>query len=125
MTSKIPIVFVHATDPVGAGFVKSLARPGGHVTGFAGLGDVPAKYLELFKETLPELRRVLVLHGRRGPLAETYLRHYRQAADTQAGGARGSGNRRTSSASSRRSEAARSPASSMNRPTSGRSSRPF
>jgi len=60
-TAAIPVVFVHVTDPVADGLVTSLARPGGNLTGFAGLGDVPAKRLELFKELVPRLRRVLVL----------------------------------------------------------------
>src|ERR1700741_4777588 len=53
-TRTIPIVFAHAVDPVGAGFVDSLARPGGNVTGFVlfeyGIG---AKWLELLKEIAP------------------------------------------------------------------------
>jgi putative ABC transport system substrate-binding protein len=60
-TSEIPVVFVHVTDPVADGLVSSLPRPGGNLTGFAGLGDVPAKRLELFKELVPRLRRVIVL----------------------------------------------------------------
>jgi len=60
-TAEIPVVFLHVTDPVADGYVKSLARPGGNLTGFIGLGEVPGKQLELFKEILPELRRVLVI----------------------------------------------------------------
>jgi putative ABC transport system substrate-binding protein len=60
-TSTIPIVFGGASDPVASGFVGSLARPGGNITGasnvFAQLG---AKRLELLKETLPEVTRVAV-----------------------------------------------------------------
>jgi putative ABC transport system substrate-binding protein len=60
-TAEIPVVFLHVTDPVADGYVKSLARPGGNLTGFIGLGEVPGKQLELFKEILPGLRRVLVI----------------------------------------------------------------
>jgi putative tryptophan/tyrosine transport system substrate-binding protein len=58
----VPIVFAHAVDPVGGGFVDSLARPGGNATGFVyyeyGMG---AKWLELLKEIAPSVTRVAVL----------------------------------------------------------------
>jgi ABC-type uncharacterized transport system substrate-binding protein len=61
-TNAVPIVFVVVPDPVGAGFVDSLARPGGNTTGFAifeyGIG---AKWLELLKEIAPRIKRVAVL----------------------------------------------------------------
>ena len=61
-TRTVPIVFVNIVDPVGAGFVDSLAQPGGNATGFIlyeyGLS---AKWLELLKEIAPELKRVAVL----------------------------------------------------------------
>jgi putative ABC transport system substrate-binding protein len=61
-TRSVPIVFAHAVDPVGAGFVDSLARPGGNATGFIlfeyGIG---AKWLELLKEFAPRVTRVAVL----------------------------------------------------------------
>jgi putative tryptophan/tyrosine transport system substrate-binding protein len=60
-TSEIPVVFLHATDPAADGFVKSLARPGGNMTGFVGLRKLPDKQMELFKEIVPRLHRVLVL----------------------------------------------------------------
>ncbi len=61
-TSTIPIVFYDVTDPVGAGLVASLARPGGNITGFSGIEAVLAgKRLELLKETIPKLSRVAVL----------------------------------------------------------------
>jgi len=62
-TTAIPIVMIHADDPVGNGFVHSLAHPGGNLTGqavFAWEGWY-AKKLELFKELVPHLSRVLVL----------------------------------------------------------------
>jgi putative ABC transport system substrate-binding protein len=82
MTSEIPVVFVHATDPVEAGFVRSYGRPGGNLTGFAGVGDVPAKWLQLFKEVVPRLRRLLLVFNPRDPLAPRYLREFREAAAT-------------------------------------------
>jgi putative ABC transport system substrate-binding protein len=61
-TSKIPIVMAQDNDPLGAGFVASLARPGGNVTGLANLAaELSGKQLELLKELLPKLMRVLVL----------------------------------------------------------------
>jgi putative tryptophan/tyrosine transport system substrate-binding protein len=61
-TKTIPIVFYSVTDPVGAGIVDSLARPGGNITGFTTIEAVLAgKRLELLKETLPKLSRVAVL----------------------------------------------------------------
>jgi putative ABC transport system substrate-binding protein len=61
-TRTVPIVFPLATDPVGAGFVESLARPGGNVTGFMnfeyGMGG---KWLELLKEIAPNVSRAAVL----------------------------------------------------------------
>jgi putative ABC transport system substrate-binding protein len=61
-TKTIPIVFYDVTDPVGAGLVDSLARPGGNITGFSGLEAVLAgKRLELLKEAIPKLNRVAVL----------------------------------------------------------------
>src|SRR5215217_2560635 len=61
-TRTIPIVFVHVPDPVGAGFVDSLSRPGGNATGFVqfeyGLG---AKWLELLKQIAPNITRTAIL----------------------------------------------------------------
>jgi len=61
-TRDIPIVFVHVPDPVGAGFVESLSRPGGNATGFTsfeyGLGG---KWLELLKEIAPRVTRVAII----------------------------------------------------------------
>ena len=61
-TRTVPIVFAHAVDPVGAGFVDSLARPGGNTTGFVLFEyGISAKWLELLKEITPALKRVAVL----------------------------------------------------------------
>jgi putative ABC transport system substrate-binding protein len=61
-TRTVPIVFVTVTDPVGGGFVKSLARPGGNSTGFASFEySVAGKWLELIKEIAPRVTRAAVL----------------------------------------------------------------
>jgi putative tryptophan/tyrosine transport system substrate-binding protein len=61
-TNTIPIVMAQDTDPVGNGFVASLARPGGNITGLATLApELSGKQLELMKEIVPRLSRVAVL----------------------------------------------------------------
>ena len=61
-TRIIPIVMANSTDPVGTGFVASLARPGGNVTGLTGISpDLNAKRLELLKEAIPGLSRVAIM----------------------------------------------------------------
>jgi putative ABC transport system substrate-binding protein len=58
-TQTIPIVFVVVADPVGAGYVQSLAQPGGNITGFSTFEpEIGGKWLELLKEVAPDLRRV-------------------------------------------------------------------
>src|SRR5258705_8726207 len=60
-TRTVPIVFVHVIDPVGGGFVDSLARPGGNVTGFMLYEySISGKWLELLKELAPGVKRVAV-----------------------------------------------------------------
>jgi putative tryptophan/tyrosine transport system substrate-binding protein len=61
-TRTVPIVFTIVPDPVGAGFVESLARPGGNITGFTNLDfGIGAKYLELLKQIAPNVTRAAVL----------------------------------------------------------------
>jgi len=61
-TRTVPVVFPAVADPVGAGYVDSLARPGGNVTGFLSFEySLGAKWLELLKEIVPSLARVAVL----------------------------------------------------------------
>ncbi len=61
-TRTVPIVFAQAIDPVGSGFVESLARPGGNITGFTPFEySISAKWLELLKEIAPGMTRVAVL----------------------------------------------------------------
>ena len=58
----MPIVFANVLDPVGAGFVESLARPGGNITGFTQFEySLSGKWLELLKEIAPNVTRVAVL----------------------------------------------------------------
>src|ERR1700745_384712 len=61
-TRTVPIVFVGVVDPVGAGFVNNLARPGGNTTGFSVLDyGMSTKWLQLLKEIVPGVTRVAVL----------------------------------------------------------------
>ena len=62
VTRSVPIVFANVVDPVGAGFVASLARPGGNITGFIAFEySLSGKWLDLLKEIAPNLTRVVVL----------------------------------------------------------------
>jgi putative ABC transport system substrate-binding protein len=61
-TRTLPIVFVNVADPVGAGFIESMARPGGNVTGFVQFEyPLGGKWVELLKQIAPEVQRVAVL----------------------------------------------------------------
>jgi putative ABC transport system substrate-binding protein len=61
-TTTIPIVMSNAADPVGGGLINSLARPGGNITGLAGLGsELITKRLEILKDAVPKLARVGLL----------------------------------------------------------------
>jgi ABC-type uncharacterized transport system substrate-binding protein len=77
-TTTIPIVMVNTADPVEAGLVASLARPGGNVTGITQqlTPEIRAKQLQLLKEALPRLARVAVLHS---PSTTVGLREYAAA----------------------------------------------
>jgi putative tryptophan/tyrosine transport system substrate-binding protein len=79
-TAEIPVVFISVTDPVADGFVKSLARPGGNLTGFVGRRELPDKQLELFNEIVPQLHRVLVLNDPQDPTTERLLTEVRKVA---------------------------------------------
>ena len=80
-TQTIPIVIPTAIDPVGAGLVASLARPGGNITGLSALApELSGKRLELLKEVVPGMTRVAVLWNPANPAnasvwKETRLRH--------------------------------------------------
>src|SRR6516225_4509077 len=62
VTRSVPIVFAGVIDPVGAGFVNSLARPGGNATGFAAFEySISGKWLEVLKELAPNVTRAAIL----------------------------------------------------------------
>ena len=81
-TNAIPIVMVSATDPVAAGFVDSLARPGGNITGVVRLTrELSGKRLELLKEAVPRISRVGVLwDGNAAPGPAIASKEYEAAA---------------------------------------------
>ena len=80
-TRTIPIVMVNVADPVGAGLVTSLARPGGHTTGVSNIDvGLAAKRLELLKEVLPRLSLVGVLRNPNNPSGEPQFRETHAAA---------------------------------------------
>ena len=80
-TSSIPIVFANVADPVGAGIVASLARPGGITTGFANYEYVMSgKWLEILKEIAPRLDRVAVMQAVTNPSLEGFMRESEHAA---------------------------------------------
>ena len=77
---SLPIVIAAGDDPVGAGLVASLARPGGNVTGVSLMvGDLAVKQLEVLKEAVPGLKRVGILHER-SPRVEPQLAGINRAA---------------------------------------------
>src|SRR5882724_8364556 len=79
--STIPIVMTNSVDPVGAGLVASLARPGGNITGNSGLSpELITKRLEILKDAIPRLSRVGVLRSPRGVLGDLQLGELRSAA---------------------------------------------
>src|SRR5262245_9364174 len=81
-TVTIPIVMAQDTDPVGSGFVASLARPGGNITGFSALSpEIAGKRLELLKEILPSLSRVAILGNRNAPGNTQGLKELNTAAE--------------------------------------------
>ena len=80
-TSSIPIVFPVAVDPLGSGFVASLARPGGNVTGLSLQGtDVAGKRLQMLREIVPGLRRLAIMANVAYPAAKNELAECQSAA---------------------------------------------
>jgi len=79
-TAEIPIIMLNLSDAVADGFVKSLARPGGNITGFTASGEMPAKELELLKEFIPSLKRPLLLFADDDPASLRWVDHARRAA---------------------------------------------
>ncbi len=82
-TTTIPIVMVATGDPVGLGFIASLPRPGGNITGLSNLNvDLSSKYLELLRAAIPKLSRVAVLVNAGNPTHPHYLPNIEAAART-------------------------------------------
>jgi putative ABC transport system substrate-binding protein len=81
-TNTIPIVMVGTNSPVALGFVTSLARPGGNITGLSGLGDLGPKRLDLLKEVLPGLTRVTMLSNLGNPSIALVAQETQAAART-------------------------------------------
>ena len=74
-TRSVPVVFAQVEDPVANGFVASLSRPGGNVTGFANFEDaIPTKWIELIKEFAPGLARVAFIYDPANPAGARNLR---------------------------------------------------
>src|SRR5215831_13406394 len=85
-TRTIPIVFVIVADPVGSGFVQSLARPGANATGFTIMEPtIAGKWLELLKEVAPRVNRAAFLFNpATTPYRDIYLRPFNAAASSLA-----------------------------------------
>ena len=80
-TSTIPIVMASAGDPVGTGFVASLARPGGNITGLTGISaELAGKRVELLRELVPGLARLGLLLNGSNPFAKSLVTETRTAA---------------------------------------------
>jgi putative ABC transport system substrate-binding protein len=80
-TTTIPIVMIAIGDPVGAGLVQSLARPGGNITGNTLLGpEMTAKRVELFKQIVPNISRLAFLWNHNNPSHPAYLEEWRAMA---------------------------------------------
>jgi putative ABC transport system substrate-binding protein len=81
-TRTIPVIFVVVADPVGSGFVTSLARPGGNVTGFTPIvGSLGGKWVELLRDIAPRVARVtLLFNPPTATFVEGYLNPFRAAA---------------------------------------------
>jgi putative tryptophan/tyrosine transport system substrate-binding protein len=80
-THTIPIVFTMVSDPVGSGFVASLANPGGNITGFINIeASLSGKWLELLREIAPQVSRVgFLFNPRTAPYARYYLDTFQSA----------------------------------------------
>ena len=81
-TRTIPIVFAAVSDPVGSGFIASLAKPGGNITGFIDIeASLSGKWLELMREVAPHVSRVgMMFNPKTAPHARYYLDTFRSAA---------------------------------------------
>src|SRR6266852_6169078 len=79
-TTTIPIVFTTVGDPVGAGLVSSLGRPGGNVTGLSGLTEMGGKRLQLLRELTPGKQVIAVLMNPDTPFTRLALKEVKTAA---------------------------------------------
>jgi len=81
---KIPLVFVNVSDPVGSGFIDSLSRPGGLVTGFiSNESSLASKWLELLKEAAPQVKRAALLFDpETAPYVEPFWKAFETAASS-------------------------------------------
>jgi len=80
-TTKVPIVFYAGTDPLSVGLIQSFNKPGGRLTGVSGqLTDTSAKRLELLKEIIPKLHRVVTFYNPDNPVAHQGITLTRDAA---------------------------------------------
>jgi putative ABC transport system substrate-binding protein len=81
-TNTIPIVMTGSADPVGTGFVASLARPGGNITGMSSmLPELAGKRLELLKDTVPKLSRVAFLAHGGDPAHKIFVKEAQEAGE--------------------------------------------
>ena len=81
-TTTIPIVMVQVADPVRSGFIRSLARPGGNITGISNMmPELAGKRLELLKETVPNLSRVAFLAHGSSPAYKLFVKEAQDAAE--------------------------------------------
>jgi putative ABC transport system substrate-binding protein len=86
-TRTIPVIFVEVGDPVGSGFVTSLARPGGLVTGFTPIvGSLGGKWVEVLRDIAPRIKRfTLLFNPPAAPFIDGYLNPFRTAAASHGG----------------------------------------
>jgi putative ABC transport system substrate-binding protein len=81
-TKTIPIVFFIVSDPVGSGFVESLARPGGNITGFINIeASLSGKWIEMLREIVPRVSRVALMFN---PVTAPYFAFYQQPFEVAA-----------------------------------------
>jgi ABC-type uncharacterized transport system substrate-binding protein len=81
-TKTIPVVFVLVSDPVGSGFVESLARPGGNITGFINIeAPLSGKWIEILKEIVPRVTRAALMFN---PATASYIAFYQEPFETAA-----------------------------------------
>jgi putative tryptophan/tyrosine transport system substrate-binding protein len=82
-TQSIPTVFVLLSEPLGRGFVKDLARPGGNLTGFSNFDvSMTGKWLQILKEVVPRARRAAFLFNPDTAVADAFVREFYRLAPT-------------------------------------------